>query len=1748
MYKKVKKALLILFSAVFVTCGIVLSACSSSCNKDNSADYDGLFSGSSHKYVLSSDYKLTEADVKATKGEDNVTLDYICSFNLNGHSLDLNGYTLKIVSDSTEAVKFDNGSIKNGSLDISVPNGDIEFTGATLESSVVCAFEAASETIKISNSVISGKSTVKSNTHVSVEYSNVGNITLSGNGTLTAGSGAEMGAVTVSENASGATVNVSPDASVMNMELQAAANVKVAGNVSSVKVAEAVKNDSKDLSIEIQASATVTKVELNASAKVDVKGSVQAVTVSETAKNDSSALSINVAEGAEVARVELKAPADVAVSGGVSNIVVADTAGGSSVTLNETASVATVAVKAENITIDSNENANVSKVVVAESVKDTVESNIEFVTATDEEMEDYFAHQHIFVIVSKENATCTEKGKIVYECECGETKQSTVPALGHDYKYEVIKEPTADADGEGRYTCKRCGYSYTDKIIKSVSFVVDSLHEIYSLIPDGTYNLSADKSAPVTISQEDGGTITVTDLDTVITVEGSKVCGTVKLVVNFEFANGERQTSLLRAVIDDNIVHVYTSSSIVNGELKEQYSNSLMVAISAGLKMAFAEFLPFDIDNLDGVLELLKGINFGEGEGIVSALLEKVIDGAFTVNTVNGDKVYSLDADKLVKSLEALGAETPAELIDAILGDGTFGAIKTLLDGVADKTVLSVVSELYKIAETYGISQEQLFSLAQTVVDNIFPEEMRFDVKETVVGYYDKTVAYTLAALSGEMTEAQAKATIEEYTGMIIETCTNSSVSELVDMMLDRGSEQGEGMSYASILEMVGAYAENATVTVTLGSQNNLKAFEISYVNTENGINVSIVKTADSNIPVVVVDVMGVNVNLDEKDGAAELTVEVQGMVFTLCADKTESGANLDFTATVEGENVANVNLDIIAKKDAQNNLIGAELVFGGEIDANVSLGGGESVDRPSSSEGPGFADDVVSEAPAPEKKAPVVIDGKLNLTMNGGANLDKDVWDSFDGDKELFYHMDLTAYNNHSGLINLKWMSDGSGEYYLLTKTKYETSGLFIYEKISTVRLLSVNGLPEIFIMSEPDCQDWVIINFTYYAIAEVTETKVAGGRIEYSDGIPALVGGVRDESRTYDMPVDFTRSVWLNTETGATKNSSAHEYEYSGVYADGSEKCYDGILVTKRCTVCNETTVEKRLGHYYTEEIFALYTQCGNSSDITKRECIVCGEYSVHQNYYEHRMSESTKLIVTQEEFDKLSGEDKDDIGRYVSIDDVAALGFKTEGFYIGRLYTKHCAECGLNIYHYIYNTHTDSEGCLKHEVYVAEYNGNKDYKAFRYSFETADTGHHSSYGNNGEYANVTTAVNEVKALGIDLPFTPETANYYISECDACGITTDKTINLKNESMQANLDIWIFYENGSVNGWRCEGYIYDDGYALAQAKKYHEVSNPKLVCGYVKYENSSYEYEYKGIRLYAENEDHGDTLFIGVRLWKNGNSTKEINEYDYDNCTVYISNYLISSKGVWVLQKSYSEARHDYVGDYIYSENCNEDGFYYFNGCTVCGYSQSGGHYEVEYGHRNVVPSGYETEIQNVADRLLKNDNLYVLDGLNATVYYEALCYNCKTLINANIVLRNDWTLTSDVYLKAEGLTLDLNGFTIDLNGYNLVLYSYDGRTLVVTDNSFDTSLVEDFDPENPVYTSKITNSSNESGIFIVASYAYNPEDESVIIGTIAIEANNFLTDSDNRYTLMNSVYEEYGEWLSVLEAQRPPFADYV
>lgn len=76
------------------------------------------------------------------------------------------------------------------------------------------------------------------------------------------------------------------------------------------------------------------------------------------------------------------------------------------------------------------------------------------------------AHTHKFgewMVTTK--PTCTEDGIKARECDCGHTERAKIPALGHKWDDgRLIKEASADADGEKILTCTVCKETKVEKV------------------------------------------------------------------------------------------------------------------------------------------------------------------------------------------------------------------------------------------------------------------------------------------------------------------------------------------------------------------------------------------------------------------------------------------------------------------------------------------------------------------------------------------------------------------------------------------------------------------------------------------------------------------------------------------------------------------------------------------------------------------------------------------------------------------------------------------------------------------------------------------------------------------------------------------------------------------------------------------------------------------------------------------------------------------------------------------------------------------------------------------------------------------------------------------------------------------------------------------------------------------------------------------------------------------------------------
>ena len=81
-------------------------------------------------------------------------------------------------------------------------------------------------------------------------------------------------------------------------------------------------------------------------------------------------------------------------------------------------------------------------------------------------------HNHDYSETGRTAPTCTAYGTIEYACECGDTRTTYLPAIGHRYTSEVTVPATCTTPGVMTHTCSLCGNSYTTYIYAEHTYSV----------------------------------------------------------------------------------------------------------------------------------------------------------------------------------------------------------------------------------------------------------------------------------------------------------------------------------------------------------------------------------------------------------------------------------------------------------------------------------------------------------------------------------------------------------------------------------------------------------------------------------------------------------------------------------------------------------------------------------------------------------------------------------------------------------------------------------------------------------------------------------------------------------------------------------------------------------------------------------------------------------------------------------------------------------------------------------------------------------------------------------------------------------------------------------------------------------------------------------------------------------------------------------------------------------------------------
>lgn len=132
-------------------------------------------------------------------------------------------------------------------------------------------------------------------------------------------------------------------------------------------------------------------------------------------------------------------------------------------------------------------------------------------------------HDHKYTTKVTKKATCSQKGKKVYTCSCGDTYTKTIAKTEHTYKSSVTKA-TLSKNGKIVKTCKVCGYKTNSTIAKIKSVKLSSSSYIYD---------KKEKKPTVTVKDSNGKTIK-SKYYTVAYSGKRKAVGTYSVTITFK--------------------------------------------------------------------------------------------------------------------------------------------------------------------------------------------------------------------------------------------------------------------------------------------------------------------------------------------------------------------------------------------------------------------------------------------------------------------------------------------------------------------------------------------------------------------------------------------------------------------------------------------------------------------------------------------------------------------------------------------------------------------------------------------------------------------------------------------------------------------------------------------------------------------------------------------------------------------------------------------------------------------------------------------------------------------------------------------------------------------------------------------------------------------------------------------------------------------------------------------------------------
>ncbi|MBQ3160543.1 MAG: hypothetical protein IJC04_00290, partial [Oscillospiraceae bacterium] len=444
-------------------------------------------------------------------------------------------------------------------------------------------------------------------------------------------------------------------------------------------------------------------------------------------------------------------------------------------------------------------------------------------------------HEHAYTAETTD-ATCTEAGKTVYTCECGDTYEEVIDALGHTEATETV-DATCTVDGSTIVKCSVCGETISATVIPATGHTyVDGKCECGDVDPDAIAQVG-DKYfysfADAYAAAEAGDTITlladitasaIITIDKPITLDGNgkTLTSTAGRAINVDctgdvtiedltiVAKGERAINIINqpatvtinnvtATAGNYAVNLATSAGAANVTINDSDLTGLAVVnvASAG---AYVEINDTKLTNVDanpnenyGAITVYHAaenatVNVNGGEIIVADDSRKayVFADSATVNGID-------DVGMIAARIGDAGYETFEEaLADAKVGD-TITVIQT---AVIDEDM--TIANVKIVAGSKADPAIRIVNGATVTFENVTIDAAEYCV---ILGASDFSSAGNLIIKSGS------------YHGNI----TAISVTK-GNLVIEGGSFSADPYNgnYAYLINCIDSSYRNGTATVTI--------------------------------------------------------------------------------------------------------------------------------------------------------------------------------------------------------------------------------------------------------------------------------------------------------------------------------------------------------------------------------------------------------------------------------------------------------------------------------------------------------------------------------------------------------------------------------------------------------------------------------------------------------------------------------------------------------------------------------------------------------------------------------------------------------------------------------------------------------------------------------------------------------------------------------------------------------------------